>query len=226
LKKLKIIGYKDEKFTSKVSGEEGEFEVQINPTDYKISMKPPVGKEVNTGEYKVTGEPITRTDFHISERTVSLKFYLDSTGVLKGNDIESVQAAASSLKSLCVDYQGSIHNSFFLQIEWDSIILNCKCDSLEINYLLFNSDGKAVRAEVNASFTEFIDEETKIKLKNSSSPDMTHLRTIKSGDSLPALCEEIYGSSKYYLQVAKANGIINFRNIQPGKQVLFPRLEK
>jgi nucleoid-associated protein YgaU len=53
-----------------------------------------------------------------------------------------------------------------------------------------------------------------------------HLRLIKAGDNLPALCFEIYGDPGYYLQVARANNIDNFRNLIPGTKVFFPPLEK
>ena len=35
------------------------------------------------------------------------------------------------------------------------------------------------------------------------------------------MCEEIYGSSQYYLLVAKANGLDDFRNLKPGQENLF-----
>ena len=55
---------------------------------------------------------------------------------------------------------------------------------------------------------------------------MSHLIEIKEGDNLPLMCEDIYGDSSFYLQVAAANEIVDFRNLVPGQQILFPRLEK
>ena len=49
---------------------------------------------------------------------------------------------------------------------------------------------------------------------------------VKQGDNLPLMCENIYGDPNYYLQVAEANNIIDFRNLIPGQKILFPRLEK
>ncbi|MDC1220346.1 LysM peptidoglycan-binding domain-containing protein [bacterium] len=221
LEKLIIKGYKDPKFKTPVSGDRGSFKLQVNPTDYTLKMSAP--PKETTSETLANGQTIDKIML-AEKRNISLKFHLDSTGVVPG--ITSVPTAIDDLKWLCVEFQGEVHDSFFLQIVWNSLVFNCKCESLGINYLLFKPNGEPLRAVVTANFKEFIDAKTKALKNNTSSPDMTHLRTMKSGDSLPALCEEIYGSPKYYLQVAKANGIINFRNIQPGKQVLFPRLEK
>ena len=49
---------------------------------------------------------------------------------------------------------------------------------------------------------------------------------MKSGDTLPLLCKEIYGSPEHYLRVAQANNLNNFRNLTPGQEIIFPPLEK
>ena len=57
------------------------------------------------------------------------------------------------------------------------------------------------------------------------SPDVTHVRLVKSGDTLPLLCLEIYGSSAYYLRVAADNGLDDFRNLVPGQRLYFAPLD-
>jgi nucleoid-associated protein YgaU len=52
------------------------------------------------------------------------------------------------------------------------------------------------------------------------------VRKIKFGDTLPLMCYRIYGDPKYYLQVAEANGLDNFRRLKPGTDIFFPPLEK
>jgi nucleoid-associated protein YgaU len=53
---------------------------------------------------------------------------------------------------------------------------------------------------------------------------LTHSRIVKSGDTLPLLSKEIYGNSAYYLQLAQANNLDDFRNLQPGQEIFFPPL--
>jgi nucleoid-associated protein YgaU len=49
---------------------------------------------------------------------------------------------------------------------------------------------------------------------------------VKAGDNLPALCYDVYGNPDYYLDVANANQIADFRNLVPGTSIMFPPLEK
>ena len=47
---------------------------------------------------------------------------------------------------------------------------------------------------------------------------------MKSGDTLPLLCKEIYGSSAHYLRVAADNRLDDFRNLVPGQTLYFAPL--
>jgi nucleoid-associated protein YgaU len=53
---------------------------------------------------------------------------------------------------------------------------------------------------------------------------MTHEYIVIAGDTLPALTNNIYGDSKYYLKVATYNKLDNFRQLVPGTKLLFPPL--
>ena len=45
---------------------------------------------------------------------------------------------------------------------------------------------------------------------------------VLAGDTLPLLCQQIYGSATHYLQVAAFNGLDDFRVLEPGRELLFP----
>ena len=60
---------------------------------------------------------------------------------------------------------------------------------------------------------------------NKSSPDLSHVVTVKAGDTLPLLCYDIYGSSNPYIKVAAVNGLTDFRDLQPGQQLMFPVMQ-
>jgi len=62
--------------------------------------------------------------------------------------------------------------------------------------------------------------------ENSQSPDLTHIRIVKEGDTLPLLCHQVYGDPKYYIAVAAVNGLNDFRNLKKGERIMFPPLEK
>jgi len=64
----------------------------------------------------------------------------------------------------------------------------------------------------------------RMAIENKSSPDVSHSRVVKSGDTLPLLSKEIYGNASYYLRLAQANNLDDFRNLQPGQAIVFPPL--
>ena len=121
---------------------------------------------------------------------------------------------------------GTIHEPNFLKVEWGDLIFSCRLGSVDISYTSFNRDGTALRAELDVNLLSDQDVKKRIAKENKSSPDLTHSRIVKSGDSLPLLTKEIYGSSMYYLRVAQANNLDDFRNLTPGQEIFFPPLEQ
>ncbi|MCR9254040.1 MAG: LysM peptidoglycan-binding domain-containing protein [bacterium] len=221
LTKLTIVGYKDPQFKSKVgSKDESTFTMQVNPEKYSFEFKS-LGNKPQTMANNKQQDKSKIPD----AKKLNLKFFLDSTGVIPG--CTDVPATVAKFNKLCTEVNGSIHTTNYLKIYWGKgLAFPCKLTKVKIDYLMFSQNGIPVRAELDAHFEEFMDSATDAAKTNSNSPDMSHIKTIKAGDNLPALCYEIYGDSKYYLQIAEHNGIINFRQLTPGQKVHFPRLEK
>jgi hypothetical protein len=107
---------------------------------------------------------------------------------------------------------------------WGDISLKGVVTELGIEYTYFNSTGSAVRAEISITIEEFINRD--VEESKYQSPDITRIPTIKSGDTLPALCKEFYSDKKYYVKIAEINGLPSFRRLKLGEKLLFPPLEK
>lgn len=194
----------------------GKFTVQLNPTDYQKAWQTEIKSvDLTNGLSVVMVKPPKPEE-------IDLSFTLDDTGAIPGNS--NIVSNIKLLKSLCIDVNSSTHTTNCLKLIWGSLQLTCKMNSLSVNYTLFDFNGFPIRAVVTAHFTEEVDLGQKLAKLNS--PDMSHLIEIKEGDNLPLMCEDIYGDSSFYLQVAAANDIVDFRNLVPGQQILFPRLEK
>jgi nucleoid-associated protein YgaU len=54
------------------------------------------------------------------------------------------------------------------------------------------------------------------------SADLTKSVLVKEGDLLPLLSKANYESSEYYLQLAKANKLKDFRRLSPGTKLIIP----
>ncbi len=221
LTKMVVVGFKDPKFKFKVGGsEESTFKMQVNPSSYSFTFKS-LGTQPQIRANNKQHDKSTIPD----KRTLTINFYLDSTGVIPGCD--NVPKAINKFKKLCADVNGSIHTTNYLKVFWaKGLAFPCKLDKVKVDYLMFNSNGIAIRAKLEANFKEFIDPETDAAKTNTNSPDMSHIRTVEAGDTLPAMCYDIYGDTSYYLQIAEINEILNFRSLQPGQKILFPRLQK
>ena len=124
---------------------------------------------------------------------------------------------------------GKLHEPRFLKISWGEGPLedfDCRLQSADIEYTSFDKNGAPLRAALKAVFVEDKDTPKRVREEGKSSPDLTHARVVRSGDTLPLLCKEIYGSSAHYLRVAQANRLVDFRYLQPGQEIFFPPLER
>jgi hypothetical protein len=138
---------------------------------------------------------------------------------------DGITKQVDTFRSVVFDYDGNIHSPTFLKLNWASLNFKCRLTTLDIRYTLFKPDGTPLRARANAAFIVFYDEKELARMANNTSPDLSHLVTVKGGDTLPLLCYEIYGSSTPYLEVARVNRLENFRNLVTGTQLLFPPLQ-
>jgi len=218
--KLSLQAYSDENFSQK-SG--APFEVMINPDSYSRSYSISYVDKENLGGLAKS----PKFNKILSEK-LSFKIVLDSTGVVplttsnKGKDVEKM---VKDLKMVVYNYQGKIHQPNFVQLQWSPMIFNGRLESLTIDYKLFRADGTPLRANLSLSFIEFMSEKLTAATEGDNSPDMTHIVTIKQGDTLVDLCQKVYGKSKYYLQVAHYNDLTNFRHLTPGSKMMFPPLK-
>jgi hypothetical protein len=216
LEKLKILAHKQPDYSDKAFDR---FVAYVNPAEISL------GYEVEYDAAQGAGTTGSRMEFKkIKPGDLSLSFFLDGTGA-NGMPYD-VQAAVRQFQ-LITGYNGDIHRPNYLKIVWGTLqVKRCVLKSASIAYKLFRPDGVPLRAVISATFSDNSDDRTRVAIARDQSPDLTHRRTIKAGDRLPALCQEIYGDCRYYLRVAEANGLDDFRWLEPGSTLYFPPLEK
>lgn len=213
LKKMQIQAYSDPEFTSTNGSVIG---VMINPTKYthKYTIK-----YNETNECGANGaSPKFRK---MAQEVVSFELVYDGTGAVSLLETDVV-SHIQDLKKTVYTFVGNQHEPNYVQLLWGTMIFNCRLTNMVVNYTLFKPSGTPLRARVNLDFIGFTDEDTLAKLANRSSPDLTHIVTVKSGDTLPLMCYRIYNNAGFYLKVAKENNLNDFRNIRPGQQLVFP----
>lgn len=216
LEKLLILAYT----TPDYSGSEiSRFESHVNPNEITLAY------EMEYDAAQGAGTTNSRMEFKKQKPgDLALTFFIDGTGA--GGSRIDVQQKIEEFQTV-TGYNGDIHRPNYLKVSWGTLtVKRCVLKSASIAYKLFQPNGIPLRAVISASFTDNSDDNTRVAMAQDQSPDLTHRRTIKAGDRLPALCNEIYGTPHLYMQVAAANGLDDFRNLAPGMQLFFPPLEK
>lgn len=217
--KLKIYSYADADRKSS----DANMEVLVNPESYsqKITVK--------FSEKQAPGTTAKMPKFSKMEpQKLDFELLFDSTGVINGvrDETNGVESELAKFKKLVLEYKGDKHRPRFLSIYWGTLKFDCCLESLDITYKLFRSDGLPLRALAKVGFIGSMDDTKRVNKENSQSPDLTHVRTVNEGDTLPLMSFQVYGDSKYYIEVAKANGLNDFRNLKTGLKIKFPPIEK
>lgn len=219
LKKLKIVGYEDKAFSTKTGNS---FTMMVNPANYDEKKKIRYSKDdaIDGGNMPAY--------LGYQDETLTLDFVIDATGVLtKAGDEnfgKSIPEMIEKIEKTVYVYVGNAHEPPYLQVEWGTLNFQGRLKDMSVKLVMFAPDGMPIRAKVNMTLVKYVEEATQKRLKNKSSPDLSHLVTVKAGDTLPGLCLQIYKSAMYCTDVARVNGLSGFRQLEPGMQLLFPPL--
>jgi nucleoid-associated protein YgaU len=123
------------------------------------------------------------------------------------------------------DYVGDKHEPSRVRVLWGTVIFFGRLQTLKTKYTLFKPSGDPLRATVGLAFVGTTSSTEAALMANRSSPDLSHMVEVRQGDTLPLLCQRIYGDPAYYLDVARFNRLVDFRNLKPGGKLHFPPLE-
>lgn len=219
LKKVKIESYKEASCSGTPIAVIFAF---INPKDYTLALNASYKRE------QVLGDPKATYVFaNYGEEKLDMgDFIVDGTGLVQMANNKDVDGYIAKFKNVVCSYIGELHRPPFLKITWGNLSVICFCESFKATYTLFNPDGTALRAKIKLGLIRTVDFETKLKQARLSSPDLTHMRTVKAGDTLPLMTYQVYGDPYYYRDVARINGLNHINAIQPGDQLYFPPLKK
>lgn len=205
------------------------FSTPINPESFTKNFK------VSVDTQRGHGSPGTEVRYKsTAPEELKLEFVLDGTKTMEGyggdkKDYISkpVELQLQDFLKCTYDMDGKIHRPRFLIVFWGSEIdFRCVLSNVDINYTLFEPDGRPLRVKITATFLKHKSREELIEENKTASPDLTHYRQVKQGDRLDSMAYNIYNDSKYFLQVAKTNTLTGIRNVKPGTEIYFPPFDK
>lgn len=198
----------------------GRYTVMYNPNNIAVKL------QIEREGTQADGETSAPMRFkRIKPQDYSFEFIIDGTGA-NAEPKKDVPEEVTNFLNVVYTLKGDIHQPNYLKILYGSVLLKCVLKSVDVTYNLFSANAKPLRAKVNASFMSCVDQDLSEMINNKSSPDMTHIRTLKRSDRLISLANKIYKKNNFYLEVAKANGLDSFRSLKEGTQIYFPPINK
>lgn len=232
LQKMTLKAYTDAEFSNALA--DGEFTVQVNPESYTLTHT------IEYTEQQAGGTSAAQPRYSCSRpQNLEFDFLFDATGVLNGDGIPAAESGVpavtvvhsivdtiTKLKKVVYDFVGDTHETPYVKIYWGTLIFKCRLTNLGLTYKLFKPDGTPIRASAKCSFMGTVEDNQRTAAENAQSPDLTHVRRVKHGDTLPFMCYAIYGDENLYLQVAAVNQLNHYRDIKVGQELFFPPVEK
>lgn len=248
LEKLKITAFEDDTYETATKT----FVVMYNPTSYSTEVKttwiPEQGANPDARQLQFRSNQSGSASFEfLFDATgasppgndvpgdVNLSYLGDSLNTTRGETVSAIDIIAQDKHvdrairefiQMSHTIQGETHTPNYLQINWGAYQFRGVLASATINYKLFNSAGLPVRATVSAAFQESISREEQAAEAGRSSPDLTHKRVVKGGETLPLIAKKIYGDASRYIEIARVNNLKNFRKLRKGQHIILPPIEK
>jgi Contractile injection system tube protein len=178
---------------------------------------------------------LTDVDSIVGSLAGSVKDFASHSAGLGGfSDTSYVSKRIEALKKVVYDFNPNTHETPIVVVTWGDVPpFRGRLADLQVTYTLFDPDGSPLRADIQLQFGEHQDASQAAANNpagkanvNVSSPDLTHRRTIKETDTLTLLCENIYKDASFYWQVAQANNLTHFRELEVGSELFFPPIER
>jgi Contractile injection system tube protein len=221
LEKMLILAFSDSKKAESggVAEADDKFEALINPEAYTLAYKL---KFSHSGQGHGTSGKQLKYEY-TEPAEMSFEFLFDNTGIIDGESRDSIADDLKQFKQVVIDFKGDSHEPRHFKLVWgQNSIFKGRVTEVDITYKLFNSDGTPIRAVAKVTFKSSIEDEKRAAKEDRQSPNLTEVRRVRLGDTLPQLCFEAYGDPSYYLQVAGVNALTNFRKLTPGANLRFP----
>ncbi len=225
LEKMLILAFSDSlKAESGGKNEADDFvEALINPETYTLNYKL---KFSESGQGQGSSGKQLKYEYTEPEE-ISFDFLFDNTGIIDGKPRDSIADDLKKFRQVLLEYKGDAHEPRHFKLVWgENSIFKGRVTEASFTYKLFKPDGTPIRATAKVTFKSSIEEQKRAAKEDKQSADLTHIRKVKAGDTLPLMCYRIYGNPKYYLDVAAVNNLGNFRSLIPGTDIVFPPIEK
>ncbi len=217
--KLRLTAYTDDRY-SKVH--KPALELPLSPAKIKISKGIRYAEDPHLGS-------LNGVNAFVRYKPESLAFdiLLDMTNPMESNDENMpVRAVVEEIEARLYDYNVEGHRPSFVKAEYGDIVFFGQLKSLDTVYSIFDSEGVPFRAELKIELVGYCSPEEEKKHFSKRSPDVSRIAVLEDGQTLAALCEEVYGDWQLVSQVARFNHLPGYRDVPAGTKILLPMLKR
>jgi nucleoid-associated protein YgaU len=118
-----------------------------------------------------------------------------------------------------------LHTPPVCELSWGAskIFFTGFLTQVDQRFTMFLADGTPVRATLTCSFDE-LDTLAKQRALEGNSADVVKTRVVHRNDTVHKIAAEEYGDPSLWRHIARANGILNPRELRPGAVVTIPKL--
>lgn len=207
------MGIERAKITDVSSATGQTINVLFNPTDLSMdrgshyASMPVPGLQMPILQY-IRGE----------SDVLHVELFLDHTD--QGKDVDN---DIKTLERLIV-IGSALHAPPVVDFTWGTFAFTGVITSIRERMTLFSEDGRRLRARLAVSFKSYKSAEVQLRDLKLSSPDRSHTRVLREGETLAHIAYETYGDARMWRPIAEANGITRPRFVAPGTPLLVPSL--
>ena len=196
-------------------------ECMFNPYEYTVSksnnweMKSSNGGDVPKVQFKSAGP-----------QTLKLKLYFDTF-----EQKEDVARTTNKLWKLMESKTRQENDRTKkipppeVEFEWGYFKFKSVISSMTQKFTLFLDDGTPVRAEIDITFTQHVDENDYTNQNPTSGGGPTdRVWNVTAGDRIDLISAEVYGDATEWPRIATYNGLVNPHLLKPGSALSIPPL--
>lgn len=188
--------------------------LRFNPTEYQLQ------KANNFAEIAIPGLETPPIQYvRGNSEKLSLELIVDTSDTLEDVRKKYVDAVRGLL-----NINSELHAPPLVAFEWDREIFKGVLESLNVTYTLFSAMGVPLRAKLSTTLREYRPVNVQYSERPRNSPDVEKRFTVRRGDALWSIAAQVYRDPSQWRALALANDIKDPRSLEPGTQLLVPRL--
>lgn len=207
----------------KATLESESFSVLINPAEITLV------RSIGYSSQKVIGQLGSDLRFSaIQPEKVSFKLVLDGTGVVPGPSANAppraVRDLVGDLLGVVYRYDGRLNEPSRVQLLWGSLVFYGRLNSMNTQYTLFKPNGDPLRAKVELAFSRFLSAGEAVLMTEPAATESTQMVQALAGETLPQLCQRVYGDAGYAAGIAQVNGLSSLHQLPRNVRLVCPPL--